>query len=137
MLTWYTVRRIWFVFRTPKDPLFRCSRQQMNRDFRTWRNALALTLITGLPVLSCAIPILDLMVGDGTHAMEAEHHPETHGFAHDHLICIQQQANQWVVPNNDLLLRVVAAISLPEPSDPDSGGWTSQVSLPYSRAPPA
>ncbi|MBT8398530.1 MAG: hypothetical protein HKO65_00160 [Gemmatimonadetes bacterium] len=109
----------------------------MNRELRTWRGLLALILITGLPVLSCAIPILDLMVGDGTHAMEAEHHAETHGFPHNHLICIQQQANQWVVPDNDLLLRVVSAISLPELSDPDSGGWSTQLSLPHSRAPPA
>ncbi len=109
----------------------------MNRDFRTWRSLLAVSLTTVLPVLSCAIPILDLMVGDGTHAMEAEHHPETHGFPHNHLICIQQQANQWVVPDNDLLPRVVSPISLPELPDPAWGSWTTHLSLPHSRAPPA
>ena len=108
----------------------------MNRDIRDWRRLVATTLIAGLPALSCAVPMLDLMVGDGTHAVEAEHHPDNHGFAHNHLICVQQQANQWVVPDNDLLLRVVAAMSLPALPDPGSGTWTTQLSLPHARAPP-
>ena len=108
----------------------------MSRDNRNWRSLLALTLIAGLPALNCAISILDLMVGDGTHAVEAKHHPGTHGFAHNHLICIQQQANQWVMPSNDLLPAIVSAISLPISNDSGSEIPINHFFLPHSRAPP-
>ena len=108
----------------------------MTRDIRNWRRLVASTLMAGLPVLSCVVPVLDLMVGDGTHAVEAEHHPGTHGFAHNHLICIQQQANQWVVPSDDLLPSVVGALALPISTDPGLETTTTHLLLPHSRAPP-
>jgi len=53
-------------------------------------------LLGVLPVLSISIPLLDYMVGDGRVAMESRHIPGTHGFPHNHLICIQYQASGWV-----------------------------------------
>ena len=51
----------------------------------------------GIELIVCLteyIPVLDMMVGDGGPVVEAQHHPDTHGFPHNHLLCIQQQANQ-------------------------------------------
>ena len=93
-------------------------------------------LLVGLPALSCAIPILDLMVGDGGPAIEARHHPDTHGFPHNHLICIQQQANQWLMPSLDLFPSVVASMTLPAFRGQGSLFRTTQVVLARSRAPP-
>ncbi|MGD2121959.1 MAG: hypothetical protein PVJ76_09445 [Gemmatimonadota bacterium] len=108
----------------------------MSRDTSSWRKALSVYLLAGLPALSCAIPVLDMMVGDGGAAVEARHHPGTHGFPHNHLICIQQQANQWVMPSLDLLPMAVAAFTLP--AFPERGGFfrPTQLSLPHPRAPP-
>jgi hypothetical protein len=93
-------------------------------------------VLIALPALSCAFPILDLMVGDGNPAVEAQHHPGTHGYPHNHLICIQHQANQWVLPSNDLLPTIVAAILLPPLPDRGPSYRSTQLSLPHSRAPP-
>ena len=49
----------------------------------------AVLLVATLLTLSGTIPILDVMVGDGKAAVEAEHLPGTHGPPHNHLICIQ------------------------------------------------
>jgi hypothetical protein len=96
----------------------------------------ALALIGILPILSGVIPILDLMVGDGKPGVEAHHIPGTHGYPHDHSICIQQQANQWAP---------TPALSLPKASDafkiPDCPATASRVSVqdlyrPQPRAPP-
>ena len=108
----------------------------MSRDIKRTRRPLALYLLAALPALSCAIPMLDLMVGDGSPAVEAQHHPGTHGYPHNHLICIQQQANQWVMPSNDLLPTIVASAVLPADPDFDPALPTTQLSLPRSRAPP-
>jgi hypothetical protein len=108
----------------------------MTREVETWRRLLTGYLLAALPALSCTIPILDLMVGDGNPAVEAQHHPGTHGYPHNHLICIQQQANQWVMPSHDLLPRIVAAVLLPALPDRGPSYRSTQLSLPYSRAPP-
>ncbi len=92
--------------------------------------------MAGLPALSGAIPVLDMMVGDGRPAVEARHHPDTHGFPHNHLICIQQQANQWVIPSLDLLPAGVAGVLPPVYTDAGLVFRTTQLSLPHSRAPP-
>jgi hypothetical protein len=111
-------------------------RLPMSREIQSLRKALAVFLMAGLPALSCAIPVLDLMVGDGGPAVEAHHHPDTHGFPHNHLICIQQQANQWVMPSLDLLPGAVAFFALPAFRDPGAVFRTTQFALPHPRAPP-
>jgi hypothetical protein len=111
-------------------------RLTMSREIQSWRKALTVFLMAGLPALSCAIPVLDLMVGDGGPAVEARHHPDTHGFPHNHLICIQQQANQWVMPSLDLLPGAIASFALPAFRGRMAVFGTTQLSLPLSRAPP-
>jgi hypothetical protein len=76
------------------------------------------------------------MVGDGGTAMEAEHHPGTHGYAHDHLICIQHQANPWVQADRIQVPRVAAAVHLPSIPDLTGPNPFRRAALPYSRAPP-
>ena len=100
------------------------------------RRTVALTLLGALPALSGVIPVLDVMVGDGRAAVESGHIPGTHGFAHDHFICIQQQANQWAPTDFITPNPIAAALVLPElPFAPD-GVLSTQLSLPHSRAPP-
>ena len=101
------------------------------------RRLLALTLMAVLTALIGTIPILDILVGDGGAAVEAQHHPETHGYPHDHLICIQQQANQWVRPCEVQLPKAVAELLLPGIPDKTPSAHSKQLSLPHSRAPPA
>jgi hypothetical protein len=108
----------------------------MNRDSKAFQRPLALILIAALTALSSAVPLLDLMVGDGKAAIETEHHPDTHGFAHDHLICIQQQASQGVPPSNDQQAPVVSWVIIPPLPDGGNHLFSSQLSLPNSRAPP-
>ena len=108
----------------------------MNREISTWRRIWALTLLGVLPVLSGAIPVLDMMVGDGRDAVESEHVPGTHGFAHDHSICIQQQANQWFAVDATPVFLVALAFALPELPYSNRYGTTPQLILPHSRAPP-
>jgi hypothetical protein len=96
----------------------------------------ALLLLAALPTLNGTIPVLDVMVGDGKDAVEAQHHPDTHGFPHNHLLCIQHQASQWgpgrdVVPA--LVLGTIAFSAFPNLAAPPLSG---QVSLPRARAPP-
>jgi hypothetical protein len=108
----------------------------MNRDTKALQRLFTIALLTALTALSSAVPLLDLMVGDGKAAIEAEHHPGTHGFPHDHLICIQQQASQGAVQSVDLHYSVVAWVILPELPDREILQLSSQISLPHSRAPP-
>lgn len=109
----------------------------MDRRIPICRRALGLALVVILPGLSASIPVLDMMVGDGHPAVESEHIPGTHGFAHNHLICVQQAANGWTeaCPPPLLPMPVFSAthIGLPDVSTPQ---LTDQISLPHSRAPP-
>jgi len=97
----------------------------------------ALILVAALPILSGAIPILDLMVGDGKAAIEAEHHPGTHGFPHNHLLCIQHQASQWVPGCDAPLVPVLATLELQAVPSSNPLVRSDQISLPRARAPPA
>jgi hypothetical protein len=96
----------------------------------------ALVLAAALTTLSGVIPVLDLVVGDGTPAVEAEHHPGTHGFPHNHLICIQHQANQWVAGADISTQLVLATVLLPNETDPTPLFRQNQTLLPPARAPP-
>ncbi len=102
----------------------------------TVQHLLALMLLAVLPTLSGAIPILDMMVGDWKAAVEAEHHRDTHGFPHNHLICIQHQANQWV-PGCEAPLPV-SPVTLTLPAFPRIDSWIlpGQALLHQARAPP-
>jgi hypothetical protein len=77
------------------------------------------------------------MVGDGKPAVEAHHIPGTHGYPHDHSICIQHEASQWAP---------AAALSLPAASEAlalsDHPAAVSAIAVrrlyrPQPRAPPA
>ncbi len=100
------------------------------------RQALALFLIGALPALNGVIPVLDMKVGDGSDAVESHHIPGTHGFAHDHFICIQQQANQWAPAAVVPLSLVARAFALPPLPYPDVKEPSRLLLLPRSRAPP-
>ena len=53
-------------------------------------------LILGvLPILSAAIPVLDVWGEDSRVGIQDHFHPESCGYPHNHLICIQQSASQW------------------------------------------
>ena len=97
----------------------------------------ALVLLAALPTLSGLIPILDVMVGDGGAAVEAEHHPGTHGFAHNHLLCIQHQASQWVPGSDARLPLSLTAQTLPAFPRIESRIPSGQALLHQARAPPS
>lgn len=59
------------------------------------RRITALAVMGILPALLGIIPVLDVYAEDSRVGIEDHHHPGTHGYAHNHLICIQQEANQW------------------------------------------
>ncbi len=109
----------------------------MNRDIPFYRRIPALLLLGSLPGLSATIPLLDFMVGDGGAAVEARHHPETHGFPHNHLICVQQQASQWAPTVGSHVPFSVSALSLPGQPDPTPSTPTARITLPHPRAPPS
>ena len=96
----------------------------------------ALVLVAVLPALNGVIPILDLMVGDGKAAVEAEHHPGTHGFPHNHLICIQHHASHWVSGQQPPAQVVMATFTLPAYPWPTALVHSDQAVLPPARAPP-
>ena len=103
----------------------------------TVQRLLALMLLAVLPTLSGAIPILDVMVGDWNAAVEAEHHPGTHGFPHNHLICIQHEASQSIPGCDVPLPLVLATLGLPAFPNVDSWTFSSQTLLNRARAPPS
>ena len=103
---------------------------------RSQRAALALYLLTALPVLSGAIPVLDMQRGDGRPLVESHHHPETHCFPHNHLICIQQHASQWAVAGTSPVPTTAGTMALPGIPDPPPPPYATQVTLPHPRAPP-
>ena len=107
-----------------------------NRRIPICCRPLALTFLAVLPGLSATIPILDVMVGDGRPAAESRHIPGTHGYAHNHLICIQHTASGWAKPSPTLMPWTVLGIRLPDLPDPELPIPDDQISLPFSRAPP-
>ena len=108
----------------------------MNAGRALWRRLAAMTLLGTLPALAVTIPILDLIVGDGRPAVETHHHPGTHGFPHNHLICIQQQANQWAPSGFNPTPRVSEAFAPPEFADPAPLPFVASIPLHHPRAPP-
>ncbi len=102
-----------------------------------WRRLTGLGLMILIPVLSGVIPILDMWPEDCRVGVEDHHHPGTHGFPHDHRICIQQQANQWA-PGGDLpatpaVTTLQAAVLLLLQTRPALKQW---VRSPLPRSPP-
>ncbi len=98
---------------------------------------MAVTLLGTLPALATTIPLLDLVVGDGGAAVESRHHPETHGFPHNHLICIQQQANQSAPSGYNPTPSPGEAFLIPGHPDPGHPPFVTPLTLPRPRAPPA
>ena len=96
----------------------------------------ALLLLGTLPALPATLPLLDFLVGDGRAAVESQHHPDSHGFPHNHLICIQQQASFWAAPNVSPVPVAEGALSLPPPLEPVNLPFQGPIRLPRSRAPP-
>lgn len=109
----------------------------MSRDTPLWRRWVALHLLGALPALAVAIPLLDLMASDGRPGVETHHHPGTHGFPHNHLICIQQQADQWAPSSDPGAPPEVLAPDGPAPLGPVVSAIVAPVELPRPRAPPA
>jgi len=97
---------------------------------------LSLTLLLVLTSLNGAIPVLDMVVGDGGAAVEAKHHPSTHGPPHNHLICIQQHANHWAPTNDPTVPPKGETVRVQPPFDTPHSAGAGQLSLPRSRAPP-
>ncbi len=108
----------------------------MNRRDPIWRRLSALALCTVITALSATIPILDVIVGDLRPAVETHHHPGTHGFPHNHSICIQQEANQWVPVCDAPPPLVVASVALPAVPAFTPPIHSDLIWLPDSRAPP-
>lgn len=108
----------------------------MSQDPSKLKRAVGLLLVVVLPVLGASIPVLDVMPEDWRAGVESEHHPGTHGLPHNHLICIQQAANQWVQACGSTSALVAMEVPLPpdpEPAPPHHGNHSI---LPRSRAPP-
>jgi len=97
----------------------------------------SLLVVAILPALSGAIPVLDVWPEDYRTGIQTEGHPESQGYPHDHLICIQHQANHWA-PGADLpaapgILAVQSLDPLPPPAAPSR---TRSLLSPRPRSPP-
>ncbi len=108
----------------------------MRRGHSTLQQWAGLVLAVLLPALGTTIPLLDMMPEDGRSGIESEHHPGTHGPPHNHLICIQQAANQWVRTAGLPPSPVARETLLPTLPDPVLPLPLSLLHLPHSRAPP-
>jgi hypothetical protein len=108
----------------------------MNRRNPKPQRFMGLLLAALLPVVGVSVSLLDMMPEDGRPGIESRHHPGTHGPRHNHLICIQQAASQWmqacVTPPSFLTFEV----RLPSQPDPATPTHTPLSHLPHSRAPP-
>lgn len=108
----------------------------MNRRKSKLHLGTGLLLVALLPTMSASISALDMMPEDGRCGIESHHHAGTHGPRHNHLICIQQSANQWVqacaMPPSPLAVEIL----LPPAPEPTPPGHSVLCSLPHSRAPP-
>jgi hypothetical protein len=90
-----------------------------------------------LTALSGTIPVLDVWPDDCRTGIQSEGHPEAQGYPHNHLICIQHQANHWA-PGADLpaapaILAVQALDPLPLGTVP---AWIRTLVSPRPRSPP-
>ncbi len=95
-----------------------------------------LLLLGLLPSVSASVPVLDTMPKDGRIGVESHHHPGTHGFPHNHLICIQQAASHWVEAEGTPPAPQAVEIQLPPSPDAPGPIHSARPHLPHSRAPP-
>ncbi|HSW29882.1 MAG TPA: hypothetical protein VLH75_10410 [Longimicrobiales bacterium] len=109
----------------------------MNVPVPIHRRVPALALLALLPVLGGLVPMLDCMAGDGRVAVESKHIPGTHGFPHNHLICIQHQASGWVPAAPDPSPPRSEAVQDRYAPGPEMPSFAPAPSLQRSRAPPA
>ena len=104
-------------------------------DSRLYLGA-GLLLLLLLPSMGASIPLLDVMPEDGRPGIESHHHPGTHGLPHNHLICIQQAASQWVQSNALPPSTPTGEIRLLPAPDSATPVLPRIRHLPRSRAPP-
>lgn len=95
-----------------------------------------LVLLALLPSMGASISVLDILPEDGRTGIESQHHPGTHGLPHNHLICIQQAANQWAQTYGPPPPQVAVAFSLPPAPEAATPLHSTLPHLPRSRAPP-
>jgi hypothetical protein len=114
------------------------STRQMRGALPPRHRVSALLILVAVPVLAGIIPILDVWAKDTRVGIEEHHHPGTHGFPHNHLICIQHESNLWS-PSPELpstpLVRVLEAEGVLPASDAPVRGRT--FLSPRPRSPPA
>lgn len=108
----------------------------MIRKTSTPYRGIGLLLAALLPVMGALVSALDMMPEDARSGIESHHHPGTHGPPHNHLICIQQAANQWVQACETQPLPLALELRLPSATDPSPLAHSSLPHLPRSRAPP-
>lgn len=98
----------------------------------------ALWILMAVPALAGIIPFLDVWPEDTRTGIEDHHHPGTHGFPHNHLICIQQESNQWApsphLPSSNVV-PLVSGKRIPPASERLS--WKRALLCPRPRSPPA
>jgi hypothetical protein len=108
----------------------------MRRERSSLQRLTGLALLVLLPSMGASISVLDIMPEDGRTGVESEHHPGTHGLPHNHLICIQQAASQWVQTSGTLHPSLTVEIALPALPGPSTPTHSGHLHLPRSRAPP-
>ena len=108
----------------------------MNAPIPLHRRLQALALLAILPALGTAIPMLDCMAGDGRVGVESKHVPGTHGFPHNHLICIQHQASGWAPTAPDRSFVRPEAFWTPDVPEPVRPLFASAPALQRPRPPP-
>jgi hypothetical protein len=108
----------------------------MNRSNSQPQRLIGLLLAALLPVVGVSVSLLDMMPEDARSGIESHHHPGTHGPPHNHLICIQQAANQWVRTCETPRLPLALELRLPSATNPSPPAHSSLPHLPRSRAPP-
>ena len=108
----------------------------MNRRKSTPNRGMGLLLSALLPVMGAWVPALDMMPEDGRSGIESHHHPGTHGPPHNHLICIQQAANQWIPACETPPAPMASELRFPSAENPSAPVYSSLPHLPRPRAPP-
>lgn len=108
----------------------------MNREKSSLQRLTGLVLLALLPSLGASISVLDIMPEDGRTGIESQHHPGTHGLPHNHLICIQQAASQWVKTCGAPPCPGAVELLVPPTPGPLVPVRTTHLHLPHSRAPP-